>query len=405
MMQCMNRRRPLKLNPNDVVIASAKRTPIAAMQGAFSSLTATELGSHAIAAAIRESGISMDEIDEVLMGNVLTAGLGQAPARQAALGAGINEHTPCTTVSKVCGSGMRSIMLGVDQLKLGHVKAVVAGGMESMTNAPYFLAKARGGFRLGHGEIKDHMFFDGLEDAYTGKAMGHFAQLTADAQKISRGAMDEYAVRSLQRAQFAINEGYFKEEIQPIQIKTRQGEILIDEDEQPAKASVVKIPTLKPVFSQDGTITAANASSISDGAAALVLTTAQYAHDRGLTPLALVLGHASHAQHPSEFTTAPIGAIQKLLAKIAWDVSEVDLWEINEAFAMVTMMTMEHFNLDIEKVNVNGGACALGHPIGASGARIVVTLLHALRLRGLKRGVASLCIGGGEGTALAIEIL
>ncbi|HSG62011.1 MAG TPA: thiolase family protein [Pseudomonadales bacterium] len=401
----MNRRRTLKLNPNDVVIASAKRTPIAAMQGAFSSLTATELGSHAIAAAISESGISMDEIDEVLMGNVLSAGLGQAPARQAALGAGINEHTPCTTVSKVCGSGMRSIMLGVDQLKLGHAKAVVTGGMESMTNAPYFLAKARGGFRLGHGEIKDHMFFDGLEDAYTGKAMGHFAQLTADAQKISRGAMDEYAVRSLQRAQFAINEGYFKEEIQPIQIKTRQGEILIDEDEQPAKASVVKIPTLKPVFSQDGTITAANASSISDGAAALVLTTAQYAHDRGLTPLALVLGHTSHAQHPSEFTTAPIGAIQKLLAKIAWDVSVVDLWEINEAFAMVTMMTMEHFNLDIEKVNVNGGACALGHPIGASGARIVVTLLHALRLRGLKRGVASLCIGGGEGTALAIEIL
>lgn len=395
----------MNLKPNDVVIVSAKRTAMASMQGAFASLSATQLGSHAINGAIKASGINPDDINEVFMGNVLSAGLGQAPARQASLGAGIAEHVPCTTVSKVCGSGMRSIMLGVDQLLLGNANAIITGGMESMTNAPYFLTKARNGFRLGHGEIKDHMFFDGLEDAYSGHAMGYFAQMTADSQGITRKAMDKFAVDSLQRAQFAINEGCFKNEIVPVSVKTRNGDILIDEDEQPSKSSAIKIPTLKPAFTEQGTITAANSSSISDGAAALVLTTAKYAEENDLRPLALVKGQSCHAQVPSEFTTAPIAAIEKLLHKVEWSTRDVDLWEINEAFAMVTMMAIDKLKLDFSKVNVHGGACALGHPIGASGARIVVTLLHALRTRGQKRGIASLCIGGGEATALAIELL
>jgi len=394
----------MSLTNNDVVIVAAKRTPMAAMQGSFASLSATQLGSHAIKAALDCVNLNPQDLDEVIMGNVLSAGLGQAPARQAALGAGIPDSVACTTVSKVCGSGMRSVMMAYDQLKLGDVNAVVAGGMESMTNAPYFLAKARGGFRLGHGEIKDHMFYDGLEDAYTGKAMGTFAQATADDRGITRKAMDQYAITSLQRAQFAINEGGFSEEIVPVTVKSRHGECTVSEDEQPGKSSPVKIPTLKSAFSANGSITAANSSSISDGAAVLLLMSAQKAKDNNLKPLAVIKGHSCHAQAPSDFTTAPVGAVKKLLTKLNWKTGDIDLWEINEAFAMVTMMAISDLGLDPEKVNVHGGACALGHPIGASGARIIVTLLHALKQRNLKKGIATLCIGGGEATAVAIEL-
>ena len=394
----------MSLTNNDVVIVAAKRTPMAAMQGSFASLSATQLGSHAIKAALDCVNLNPQDLDEVIMGNVLSAGLGQAPARQAALGAGIPDSVACTTVSKVCGSGMRSVMMAYDQLKLGDVNAVVAGGMESMTNAPYFLAKARGGFRLGHGEIKDHMFYDGLEDAYTGKAMGTFAQATADDRGITRKAMDQYAITSLQRAQFAINEGGFSEEIVPVTVKSRHGECTVSEDEQPGKSSPVKIPTLKSAFSANGSITAANSSSISDGAAVLLLMSAQKAKDNNLKPLAVIKGHSCHAQAPSDFTTAPVGAVKKLLTKLNCKTGDIDLWEINEAFAMVTMMAISDLGLDPEKVNVHGGACALGHPIGASGARIIVTLLHALKQRNLKKGIATLCIGGGEATAIAIEL-
>ena len=394
----------MSLTNNDVVIVAAKRTPMAAMQGSFASLSATQLGSHAIKAALDCVNLNPQDLDEVIMGNVLSAGLGQAPARQAALGAGIPDSVACTTVSKVCGSGMRSVMMAYDQLKLGDLNAVVAGGMESMTNAPYFLAKARGGFRLGHGEIKDHMFYDGLEDAYTGKAMGTFAQATADDRGITRKAMDQYAITSLQRAQFAINEGGFSEEIVPVTVKSRHGECTVSEDEQPGKSSPVKIPTLKSAFSANGSITAANSSSISDGAAVLLLMSAQKAKDNNLKPLAVIKGHSCHAQAPSDFTTAPVGAVKKLLTKLNWKTGDIDLWEINEAFAMVTMMAISDLELDPEKVNVHGGACALGHPIGASGARIIVTLLHALKQRNLKKGIATLCIGGGEATAIAIEL-
>jgi len=394
----------MSLTNNDVVIVAAKRTPMAAMQGSFASLSATQLGSHAIKAALDCVNLNPQDLDEVIMGNVLSAGLGQAPARQAALGAGIPDSVACTTVSKVCGSGMRSVMMAYDQLKLGDLNAVVAGGMESMTNAPYFLAKARGGFRLGHGEIKDHMFYDGLEDAYTGKAMGTFAQATADDRGITRKAMDQYAITSLQRAQFAINEGGFSEEIVPVTVKSRHGECTVSEDEQPGKSSPVKIPTLKSAFSANGSITAANSSSISDGAAVLLLMSAQKAKDNNLKPLAVIKGHSCHAQAPSDFTTAPVGAVKKLLTKLNWKTGDIDLWEINEAFAMVTMMAISDLGLDPEKVNVHGGACALGHPIGASGARIIVTLLHALKQRNLKKGIATLCIGGGEATAVAIEL-
>jgi acetyl-CoA C-acetyltransferase len=394
----------MALTNNDVVIVAAKRTPMAAMQGSFASLSATQLGSHAIKAALDCVNLNPQDLDEVIMGNVLSAGLGQAPARQAALGAGIPDSVACTTVSKVCGSGMRSVMMAYDQLKLGDLNAVVAGGMESMTNAPYFLAKARGGFRLGHGEIKDHMFYDGLEDAYTGKAMGTFAQATADDRGITRKAMDQYAITSLQRAQFAINEGGFSEEIVPVTVKSRHGECTVSEDEQPGKSSPVKIPTLKSAFSANGSITAANSSSISDGAAVLLLMSAQKAKDNNLKPLAVIRGHSCHAQAPSDFTTAPVGAVKKLLTKLNWKTGDIDLWEINEAFAMVTMMAISDLGLDPEKVNVHGGACALGHPIGASGARIIVTLLHALKQRNLKKGIATLCIGGGEATAVAIEL-
>lgn len=391
-------------NFNQVVIIAGKRTPITSLQGKLASLTAPELGSHVIASVIQTAALNPEIVDEVIMGNVLSAGIGQAPARQAAIKAGLSETTPCTTVSKVCGSGMRSVMMACDQLRLGQSNVIVAGGMESMTNAPYFISKARQGLRLGHSEIKDHMFFDGLEDAYTGRAMGSFAQETADKYNISRSAMDQYALLSLKRAQFAINEGAFDAEIVPLTLVTKHGEELITEDEQPGKASPVKIPTLKAAFAKEGTITAANSSSISDGAAAILLSTESFANKNGVKPLAKVVGHSSTARSPSEFTLAPIDAVSKLLKQIGWSVKDVDLWEINEAFAMVTMLAIEQLGLSQDKVNVNGGACALGHPIGASGTRIIVTLLHALRERGLKKGIATLCIGGGEATAIAIEI-
>lgn len=393
------------MSHNNIVIVGAKRTPMAAMQGDFASLAAPELGAAAIKAVIQSSDIDINDVDEVIMGNVLSAGVGQAPARQAAISAGMPNSIPCTTVSKVCGSGMKAVMLATDQLALGQCQAIVAGGMESMTNAPYFLSKARNGFRLGHGEIKDHMFFDGLEDAYTGRAMGSFAQETADAKGITREAMDAYAIKSLKRAQFAINEGAFVSEIVAVEIKSRHGSEIITEDQQPGKGSPVKIPTLKPAFTKNGTITAANSSSISDGAAAILLTTEDYAIAHNCEQLALIKGHSSHAQAPSEFTIAPIGAINKLLNKLNWKVEDVDLWEINEAFAMVTMMAIQELGIAEDKVNIHGGACALGHPIGASGTRIIVTLVHALRLHGLKKGIASLCIGGGEATAIAVEIV
>ncbi len=395
----------LSLDSNDIVIVSAQRTPMGGFQGAFKDLSATQLGSHAISSAIQQAGISANDIDEVLMGNVLSAGLGQAPARQAALGANIEKSTPCTTISKVCGSGLKAVMMAHDQIKAGSSNIVIAGGMESMTNAPYFLNKARAGFRLGHGEIKDHMFFDGLEDAYTGRAMGSFAQETADNKGITREQMDAFAIESLNRANQAITSKAFDNEICPISLQTRAGEVVINIDEQPGNAKVEKIPTLKPAFAKDGTITPANSSSISDGAAALVIMTAQQANAMNLNPLAKIHGHSGHAQHPSEFTLAPIGSINTLLNKLNWSKDDVDLWEINEAFAMVTMLAMQGLDLDHNKVNVNGGACALGHPIGASGARILVTLIHALKNRGLKKGIASLCIGGGEATSLAVEIL
>ncbi|OXS13883.1 acetyl-CoA acetyltransferase [Zobellella denitrificans] len=356
-------------------------------------------------AALGRAGVAAERVDEVVMGCVLPAGQGQAPARQAALGAGLPVSVGCTTVNKMCGSGMKALMLAHDQLLAGSARLMVAGGMESMSLAPYLLPKARAGLRMGHGQLLDHMFFDGLEDAYEGGLMGSFAQRTADKFGIVREAMDDFAIRSLTRAQLAIAEGDFAEEIVPVEVAERQGSRRVDTDEQPGKARPDKIRTLKPAFAQDGTITAANSSSISDGAAALVVTTAEQAAALGLRPLARVLGHATHAQLPAEFTLAPIGAIDKLLDRLGWQASEVDLFEINEAFAVVALLAIRELGLDPARVNVNGGACALGHPIGASGARILVTLLHALRRRGLRRGVAALCIGGGEATAVAGELL
>ena len=390
---------------NDVVIVSATRTPMGGFQGVFSSVSAPELGAVVIKAAIEQAGVGADQIEELLFGNVLSAGVGQAPARQAALGAGLDISTCCTTISKVCGSGMKAVLLAHDQIKAGSCDIAIAGGMESMTQAPYFIPKARGGFRLGHGEIKDHMFFDGLEDAYTGRAMGTFAQETADKFGLTREQMDDYAIESLSRAKAAIDNGLFEAEITPVTVKTGKADTVVAVDEQPGKANVEKIPQLRPAFAKDGTITAANSSSISDGAAALVLMTAAKADELGLTPLARITAHATHAQLPSEFSLAPVDSIRKVLAKANWSVDEVDLFEINEAFAMVTMLAMQQLEISHEKVNVNGGACALGHPIGASGARILVTLLHALKRAGKSRGVASLCIGGGEATSIAVEAI
>ena len=386
-----------------IVIAGAQRTPMGGFQGELSGLTAPQLGAAAIGAALAQAGLSGEDPDEVYMGNVLSAGIGQAPARQASRFAGILDRTPCTTVSKVCGSGMKAVMLGANALATGEVDIVVAGGMESMTNAPYLLPKARGGFRLGHGEIKDHMFLDGLEDAYENRLMGTYAEEAARAYQFTREAQDAYATESLLRAQAAQAEARFAGELAPVTVKGRGGDATVETDEQPRKADPKKIPTLKPAFAKDGTVTAANASSISDGAAALVLLRASVAERRGVQPLARIVGQASHARLPAQFTSAPVGALAALFARTGWRPEDVDLFEINEAFANVAMIAMKELNLPHAKVNVNGGACALGHPIGASGARILVTLLNALAKRNLKRGVATLCIGGGEATAIAVE--
>ena len=391
--------------PEAIAVVAARRTPMGSFQGELSSLTAADLGGAAIKACIEDSGVNPSDIDDVFMGCVLTAGQGQAPARQAAFAGGLPEHIPATTLNKMCGSGMRTVMAAVDQLRAGNGTTLIAGGMESMTNAPYLMPKMRGGARMGHAEAKDHMFLDGLEDAYdSGKLMGSFAEDCAEKYQFSRESQDEYALRSLARASAATENGSFGDEIVPLTIKTRSGELKVTIDEQPGNARPDKIPTLRPAFRDNGTVTAANASSISDGAAALILMRESDAKAQGRDIKALIRGHSSHAQAPGWFTTAPVGAITKLLESINWSTTDVDLWEINEAFAVVPMAAMSELNLPAEKVNVNGGACALGHPIGASGARIIVTLMNALAKSGGKRGVASLCIGGGEGTAVAIEL-
>ncbi len=394
------------MSPHDpIVIVGAARTAMAGLNGDFASLSAPQLGAEAIGAAVRSSGLEPEDIEEVMMGCVLPAGQGQAPARQAALGAGLPVSTGCTTVNKMCGSGMKAIMLAHDALTVGTNEIMVAGGMESMTNAPYLLPRARGGYRMGHDRVLDHMFVDGLEDAYDrGKLMGVFADDAAQSYQFSRAEQDDYALNSLERALKASRDCTFSEEIAPVKVRSRKGEAIISIDEQPAKAQPEKIPTLKPAFREGGTVTAANSSSISDGAAAVTLMRRSLAEKRGLRPLAFVIGHATYASTPALFPSAPVGAVRKLFGKIGWTVNDVDLWEINEAFAVVVMIAMRELGLVREKVNVHGGACALGHPIGASGARIVVTLLAALRKHGLKRGVASLCIGGGEATALALEV-
>ena len=393
-------------SPADIVIAGAARTPMGGFQGELSSMTAPQLGGAAVRAALESAGASTDSVNELLMGCVLPAGVGQAPARQAGFAAHLPESTPASTVNKVCGSGMRTVMMAHDMVRAGSADLVVAGGMESMTNAPYLSPGTRGGARLGHQTLQDHMFLDGLEDAYDrGKLMGNFAEDCASRYQFSREAQDEFALRSLARAVAAQQNGSFDGEIAPLTVKTRKGDVLIEVDEQPGKARPEKIPQLKPAFAADGTVTAANASSISDGAAALVVTNRATAAANGLSARARILGHASHAHEPQWFTTAPVPAVQKLLAKLGWKPADVDLWEVNEAFAVVPMAFMHEMGLDAEQVNVNGGACALGHPIGASGSRIIVTLLNALEKRGLRTGIAAICIGGGEGTAIAIERL
>ncbi|MCG9721053.1 acetyl-CoA C-acyltransferase [Shewanella sp. Isolate7] len=391
-------------NNQEIVIVAAKRTPMGGFQGALSSVPSPTLAATAIKGLMTQAGVQGDEVNEVLMGCVLPAGLGQAPARQATLGADLPLSVGATTVNKVCGSGMKTVMMAHDLIKAGSAEIVIAGGMESMSQAPYLLDKARGGMRMGHGKVLDHMFLDGLEDAYTGGAMGTFAQKTADDFGITREAMDNFALGSLQKANAAIESGAFKDEIVPVTVASRKGDLVVDTDEQPGNARPEKIPSLRPAFAKDGTITAANSSSISDGAAVLMLMSAEEASKRGLEVLATIKGHTTHSQEPSMFTTAPVGAMNKLLDKVNWSKDEVDLFEINEAFAMVTMLAISELGLDETKVNVNGGACALGHPIGCSGARVLVTLIHAMKARGLKRGVASLCIGGGEATAMAIEV-
>jgi acetyl-CoA C-acetyltransferase len=388
-----------------VVIVGQARTPIGGFLGELSAVSATALGSTAIAAAVARAGITVDAVDEVIMGCVLPAGLGQAPARQASLGAGIPESVGCTTINKVCGSGMKAIMLANDLLLAGTNKVMVAGGMESMSNAPHLLPNSRTGYRFGHAKLIDHMAFDGLEDAYEGAAMGVYAETCADKYSFTREQQDAYAITSLKRAQAAIESGAFDGEIAPVTYSNRGNEVKVSVDEQPMKARFDKIPQLRPAFKTDGTVTAANASSISDGAAAVVLMRKSEADARGLIPLAKIVAHTSHAQQPSEFTMAPIGAIKSLFEKTGWDKDSVDLFEINEAFAVVPMAAIREHELDAAKVNVNGGACALGHPIGCSGTRIVVTLIAALAKHGKKRGIASLCIGGGEATAMAIELL
>ena len=388
-----------------IAILSAARTPMAGMMGSLSSVTATELGATAIKSALLKAGLDADGVDEVIMGCVLTAGMGQAPARQAALSAGINQSTPCTTLNKVCGSGMMSVMMAGNALRSGQSKAIVAGGMESMSRAPYLIPQGRQGYRFGSAEMLDHMQYDGLQDAYQNVPMGNFAETCATQFQFSRDDQDAYAIESLRRANIAIDQGLFDAEIAPVIIVGRQGEIIIDTDEQPGKARPDKIPLLRPAFQKDGTVTAANASSISDGAAAITLMMVDEAEARGLKPIAVIQGYDQSAQEPEWFTTAPITAIKKTLARVGWSLEDVDLWEVNEAFAVVAMAAMRELGIDHNKLNVNGGACALGHPIGASGSRIIVTLIHALRQQGAKKGIASLCIGGGEATAMAIEIV
>ncbi|WP_102795109.1 acetyl-CoA C-acyltransferase [Bowmanella denitrificans] len=390
------------MSQDSIVIVAAKRTPMGGFLGSLSALSATELGANAIASAVQ--GVGAEHVEEVIMGCVLPAGLGQSPARQAAIKAGLPLSAGVTTINKVCGSGMKAVMLAHDLIKAGSISTAVAGGMESMSNAPYLLPKARSGYRMGHGQVLDHMMLDGLENAYDGKAMGCFAQDTADKEDLTREKMDAFALSSLSKAKQAIESGAFLHEISAVTVCTRKGDIEVSQDEGPGNAMPEKIPNLKPAFKKDGTITAANSSSISDGAAALVVMSEAKAQSLGLTPLARILGHSTHSIEPENFTVAPVGAMQTLLDKLGWQASDVDLFEINEAFAMVTMLAVRQLQLDEAKVNVNGGACALGHPIGASGARILVTLIHALKNRGLKRGMASLCIGGGEATAMAVEL-
>jgi len=392
------------MSTESIVITAARRTPIGAFQGALSGATATQLGAAAVRQAVADTGIDPAHIDEVLMGCVLSAGLGQAPARQAALGADIPVGVSCTTVNKMCGSGMKAIMMGHDAIKAGAASVVVAGGLESMTNAPYLLPKARGGYRMGHQQTLDHMFTDGLQDVYEGHMMGHFAETTAQKYGFTRDEQDAFAIESVTRAQSALADGAFAKEVTPVTINTRKGDVTVDADETPGTVNIEKIPTLRAAFAKDGTVTAATSSSISDGAAATVLMSASDAEKRGIEPLARIVGHSSFAHEPAWFTTAPVSAITHLLENIGWSSDDVDLYEINEAFAIVTMAAMRDIGLDHAKVNVNGGACALGHPIGASGARITTTLIYALKARGLKRGVASLCIGGGEAVAIGIEL-
>jgi acetyl-CoA C-acetyltransferase len=391
------------MSEHGVVIVAAKRTPIGAFQGVFTPLTATQLGSAAIRGALEAAGIAPAEIQEVIMGCVLPAGLGQAPARQAAIGAGIPVGTPATTVNKMCGSGLKTIMQGADQIRAGDVEVVVTGGLESMTNSPYLLPKARGGYRMGNGEIIDHMFYDGLQSPFDGLLMGSFADRTASRYGFTRTDQDAFAAESVRRSLAAIEAQHFTAEIAPVTVKSRKGEIVVARDETPFGCDIAKIPTLKPAFAKDGTVTAASSSSIADGAAAVVLMRESSARARGIKPLARILAYASHAAEPEWFTTEPVGAINKTLGKLSWKSKDVDIYEINEAFAVVTMAAMRDVGIEHARVNVHGGACALGHPIGATGARIVTTLTHALVRRGAQRGVASLCIGGGEAVAIAIE--
>ena len=393
------------MKSDPVVILSARRTPVGAFQGAFATVTAPQLGAVAIKAAVADAGVKATEVDEVIMGCVLSAGIGQAPARQAALAAGLPTSTPSTTVNKMCGSAMRAVMQGADQILAGNAQVVVAGGIESMTNAPYLLPKARAGYRMGNQEVLDHMFFDGLQSPWDGQLMGCFAEATSEKYTFTRQAQDEFAAESVRRALAAVDKGDFKAEIAPVAAKTRKGEVVVDKDETPFTLDVAKIPTLKPAFKKDGTVTAASSSSISDGAAAVVLARESFATAKNLKPLARIVGYTSFAREPEWFTLAPVGAIQKLLTQLNWQAKDVDLYEINEAFAAVPMAAIKDLSLDHAKVNVNGGACALGHPIGATGARILTTLLYALKARGKKRGIASLCIGGGEATAIAVELV
>ena len=392
------------MSQESVVIVAGARTPMGGLQGELADVTAPELGTTAIAAAVERSGVEAADIDEVFMGCVLPAGQGQAPARQAAIGAGIPVSTGAVTVNKMCASAMQATIFGHDSIAAGTNKVVVTGGMESMTNAPHLIPNARGGVRTGHKTINDHMFLDGLEDAYTGRAMGSFAQETADQYGLTREQMDNFAIESLTRAKRAIDEGKLTAETAPVTVKTRAGEVVVTDDEQPHKGNIEKIPNLRPAFAKDGTVTAANSSSISDGASALVLMSESEAAARGIQPMARIVAHSRHSQAPAEFTIAPIGAIRKVLEKTGWDKDEVDLYEINEAFAMVTMLAEQELGLDHDKVNVHGGACAQGHPIGSTGARIIVSLMYALKQYGKTRGVAALCIGGGEATAVAIEM-